>query len=103
MVTRARERKLTLDDFKDGTFTITKYGSIGGMYGIPVINYPQAAILGIGRTLKKPIVVDESIEIGNVLPLSMSVDHRIVDGGEAVRFLNLVMQYLNDPISLLLM
>ena len=103
LVTRARERKLTLDDFKDGTFTITNYGSIGGMYGIPVINYPQAAILGIGRTLKKPIVVDDSIEIGNVLPLSMSVDHRIVDGGEAVRFLNLVMQYLNDPISLLLM
>lgn len=103
LVTRARERKLTLDDFKDGTFTITNYGSIGGMYGIPVINYPQAAILGIGRTLRKPIVVDESIEIGNVLPLSMSVDHRIVDGGEAVRFLNLVMQYLNDPISLLLM
>jgi len=103
LVTRARERKLTLDDFKDGTFTITNYGSIGGMYGIPVINYPQAAILGIGRTLRKPVVIDDSIEIGNVLPLSMSVDHRIVDGGEAVRFLNLVMQYLNDPISLLLM
>jgi pyruvate dehydrogenase E2 component (dihydrolipoamide acetyltransferase) len=103
LVTRARARNLTLDDFKDGTFTITNYGSIGGMYGIPVINYPQAAILGIGRTLRKPIVLDESIEIGNVLPLSMSVDHRIVDGGEAVRFLNLVMQYLNDPISLLLM
>ena len=103
VVMRARARKLTLDDFKDGTFTITNYGSIGGMYGIPVINYPQAAILGIGRTLKKPIVIDESIAIGNVLPLSMSVDHRIVDGGEAVRFLNLLMQYLNDPISLLLM
>jgi pyruvate dehydrogenase E2 component (dihydrolipoamide acetyltransferase) len=103
LVTRARERKLTLDDFKGGTFTITNYGSIGGMYGIPVINYPQAAILGIGRTLRKPVVIDDSIEIGNVLPLSMSVDHRIVDGGEAVRFLNLVMQYLNDPISLLLM
>ena len=103
VVMRARARKLTLDDFKDGTFTITNYGSIGGMYGIPVINYPQAAILGIGRTLRKPIVIDESIEIGNVLPLSMSVDHRIVDGGEAVRFLNLLMQYLNDPISLLLM
>ncbi len=103
VINRARERKLTLDDFKDGTFTITNYGSIGGMFGVPVINYPQAAILGIGRLLKKPIVKGESIEIGNVLPLSMAVDHRIVDGGEAVRFLNLVMLYLNDPISLLLM
>jgi len=102
VISRARDRKLTLDDFKDGTFTITNYGSIGGMFGVPVINYPQAAILGIGRLLKKPIVKGESIEIGNVLPLSMSVDHRIVDGGEAVRFLNLVMRYLNDPISLLL-
>ena len=103
VINRARERKLTLDDFKDGTFTITNYGSIGGMFGVPVINYPQAAILGIGRMLKKPIVKGESIEIGNILPLSMAVDHRIVDGGEAVRFLNLVMLYLNDPISLLLM
>jgi pyruvate dehydrogenase E2 component (dihydrolipoamide acetyltransferase) len=103
VVTRARERKLTLDDFKDGTFTITNYGSIGGMYGVPVINYPQAAILGIGKLLKKPIVKGENIEIGNILPLSMSVDHRIVDGGEAVRFLNKMMQYLSDPIALLLM
>ena len=103
VIIRSRERKLTLDDFKDGTFTITNYGSIGGMYGVPVINFPQAAILGIGRMLKKPIVNKDSIEIGNILPLSMSVDHRIVDGGEAVRFLNLVMQYLNDPIALLLM
>ena len=103
VITRARDRKLTLDDFKDGTFTITNYGSIGGMYGVPVINYPQAAILGIGRIVKKPIVNNDNIEIGNVLPFSMSVDHRIVDGGEAVRFLNLVMQYLADPIALLLM
>ncbi len=102
IIQRARERKLTFDDFKDGTFTITNYGSIGGTYGVPVINYPQAAILGIGRFLKTPIVKDESIEIGNILPLSMSVDHRIVDGGEAVRFLNQVMAYLHDPVSLLL-
>jgi len=103
VITRARERKLTLDDFKDGTFTITNYGSIGGMYGVPVINYPQAAILGIGRMLRKPIATGDEISIGNLLPLSMSVDHRIVDGGEAVKFLNLLMQYLNDPIALLLM
>ena len=102
LVQRARERKLTLEDFKDGTFTITNYGSIGGTYGVPVINFPQAAILGIGRSIKTPIVIDDSIEIGNILPLSMSVDHRIVDGGEAVRFLNQIMTYLHDPVSLLL-
>ena len=102
IIKRARERKLTLEDFKDGTFTITNYGSIGGTYGVPVINYPQAAILGIGRSIKTPIVKDDSIEVGNILPLSMSVDHRIVDGGEAVRFLNQIMTYLHDPVSLLL-
>lgn len=102
LIQRARERKLTLADFKDGTFTITNYGSIGGTFGVPVINFPQAAILGIGRFLKTPVVKDDSIEIGNILPLSMSVDHRIVDGGEAVRFLNQVMAYLHDPVSLLL-
>ena len=102
LIKRARKRKLTLEDFKDGTFTITNYGSIGGTYGVPVINFPQAAILGIGRSIKTPIVKDDSIEIGNILPLSMSVDHRIVDGGEAVRFLNKIMTYLYDPVSLLL-
>ena len=102
LIKRARKRKLTLEDFKDGTFTITNYGSIGGTYGVPVINFPQAAILGIGRSIKTPIVKDDSIEIGNILPLSMSVDHRIVDGGEAVRFLNQIMTYLHDPVSLLL-
>ena len=102
LINRARERKLTLDDFKDGTFTITNYGSIGGTFGVPVINYPQAAILGIGRSIKTPIVKNDDIEIGNILPLSMSVDHRIVDGGEAVRFLNQIMTYLHDPVSLLL-
>ncbi len=102
IIKRARERKLILEDFKDGTFTITNYGSIGGTYGVPVINYPQAAILGIGRSIKTPIVKDDSIEVGNILPLSMSVDHRIVDGGEAVRFLNQIMTYLHDPVSLLL-
>jgi len=102
LIARARDRKLTLDDFKDGTFTITNYGSLGGTFGVPVINYPQAAILGIGRILSQPIAQNDSIIVGKVLPLSMSVDHRIVDGGEAVRFLNQIMTYLNYPISLLL-
>lgn len=99
---KARERKLALDDFKDGTFSVTNYGSIGGTFGVPVINYPQAAILGVGRILKTPVVKNDNIEIGHVLPLSMSVDHRIVDGGDAARFINTVKKYLADPVSLLL-
>jgi len=99
---KARDRKLTLEDMRDGTFTITNYGSIGGIFATPVINYPQAAILGVGRIVKKPVVKDDQIVVGNVLALSLSVDHRIVDGGEASRFVNKIMEYLADPISLLM-
>ena len=98
---KARERKLNLDDFKDGTFSVTNYGSIAGTYGVPVINYPQAAILGVGRIRKIPVVKDDRITIGQVLPLSMSVDHRIVDGGDTARFLLDLKGYLQDPVSLL--
>lgn len=100
---KARERKLTLDDMKGGTFSVTNYGAIGGLFAVPVINYPQAAILGIGRLHQKPVVKDGEIVIGNVFPLSLSVDHRIVDGGEATRFLNDIIRYLNDPISLMML
>jgi len=99
---KAKERKLTLDDMRDGTFTLTNYGSIGGIFATPVINYPQAGILGIGRIVKKPVVKDDQIVVGNVLALSLSVDHRIVDGGEASRFVNKIMEYLSDPIALLM-
>jgi pyruvate dehydrogenase E2 component (dihydrolipoamide acetyltransferase) len=100
---KARDGELTMDDMKDGTFTITSYGSIGGQFAVPVINYPQAGILGIGRILKKP-VVNENDEVvpGHILPLSLSVDHRIVDGGEVSRFLNTMMEYLGDPITLVM-
>ncbi|OFY45090.1 MAG: hypothetical protein A2X18_14245 [Bacteroidetes bacterium GWF2_40_14] len=98
---KAREGKLSLDDMKDGTFTITSYGSIGGLFAVPVINYPQAGILGIGRISKKPIVKNDQLAIGLILPLSLSVDHRIADGGETTRFINTIMGYLSDPASIL--
>ena len=99
---KSRERKLTLEDMKEGSFTITSFGSIGGIFATPVINYPQAGILGIGRILKTPIVKDDEIVIGNIMPLSLTVDHRIVDGGETTRFVKRVMDYLSDPVSLLM-
>lgn len=99
---KARERKLTLEDMKDGAFTITNYGSIGGIFAVPVINYPQAGILGIGRLIKKPVVNNDKIDIGTMMPLSLSVDHRIVDGGEVSRFINQVIAYLKEPVSLIM-
>lgn len=99
---RAQEKALSLSDLQGGTFTVTNYGAIGGSYGVPVINYPQAAILGVGRIMKSPVVRGDQIVVGQVLPLSLSVDHRIVDGAEATRFLHRVMGYLNEPDTLLL-
>lgn len=98
---KARTGKLTLDDMKGGTFTITSYGNIGGLFAVPVINYPEAGILGVGRISKQPVVKDDQLAIGLILPLSLSVDHRIADGGETSRFMNSVMSYLAEPASLL--
>jgi len=99
---KARERTISFEDMKDGTFTITSYGSIGGKYAVPVINYPQAGILGIGRMSQQPIVKNGEIAVGNTLPLSLSVDHRIVDGGDVTRFLNDIISYLNEPVRLIM-
>jgi pyruvate dehydrogenase E2 component (dihydrolipoamide acetyltransferase) len=99
---KARERKLTLEDMKDGTFTITNYGALGGWFGVPVINYPQVGILGIGRINQQPVVADGEIRVGNVMPLSLSVDHRMVDGAEATEFLNDVAAGVADPLSLIM-
>lgn len=98
----AAEEKLTLGDMSDGTFTITNYGSVGGKFGTPIINYPQSAIMGIGKISKQPVVKDDTLTVGLVLPLSLSVDHCVVDGAESTRFLNQVMLYLNDPIRLMM-
>ena len=99
---KARSRTLSLNDMKNGTFTITNFGSIGGQFAVPVINYPQAGILGIGRMMQKPVVKEDQIVPGTILPLSISVDHRIVDGGEVSRFLNRIMEFLGDPVSLIM-
>lgn len=99
---KARTRNIKLEDMKDGTFTITSFGSIGGKYAVPVINYPQAGILGIGRIFDSPVVKNSQIEVGSVMPLSLTVDHRIVDGGEVTRFLNDIMLYLGEPVAMLI-
>lgn len=99
---KARNRQLTMSDMRGGTFTITNFGSIGGIFATPVINYPQAAILGVGRMRKTPVVKGDQVVVGNVMSLSLSVDHRIVDGGEVARFMNKIMSLLSDPVALLM-
>ena len=99
---KARTGALTLEDMKGGTFTITSYGNIGGKFAVPVINYPQAGILGIGKISKQPVVINDNLAVVLVLPLSLSVDHRIADGGETARFLNQIMAYLAEPVSLVM-
>ena len=94
---KAKSRKIDLGDLKGGTFTITNYGSIGGSYGTPIINYPEAAILGIGRAKDMAVVVDSKMVIRKILPLSLTFDHRILDGAVAGRFLNEIKKHLEDP------
>ncbi len=99
---RAKENKAEIHELKGSSFTVTNYGSIGGLFGIPIINYPESAILGIGRIVQKPIVKNNQIVIAHMLPLSLSYDHRIIDGASGARFLNLLTAILSDPETLLL-
>lgn len=94
---KARKRTLDVKDIKGGTFTITNYGSIGGIYGTPVLNYPEVGILGVGRIFEKPAAVDGAIKIKKVMPLSLTFDHRVVDGATAQHFLNNVIRHIEDP------
>jgi pyruvate dehydrogenase E2 component (dihydrolipoamide acetyltransferase) len=99
---KARNRTIDLADLKGGTFTITNYGALGGIYGTPIINHPEVAILGTGKIKEMPVVMDGKIEIRKILFLALSFDHRVVDGAEAARFLNTVIARLEDPDLILL-
>jgi pyruvate dehydrogenase E2 component (dihydrolipoamide acetyltransferase) len=99
---KARNRTIDLGDLKGGAFTITNFGAMGGIFGFPIIHHPEVAILGMGKIYDKPMVVEGKIEIRKVLPLSLSFDHRVVDGAEAVRFMNTLIQLLEDPGLILL-
>jgi len=99
---KARSRKIDLAKLKGSTFTVTNYGVIGASYGTPIINYPEVAILGIGKIEDKPVVKSGKIVIRRIMPLSLVFDHRVIDGVEAARFLNEVIRYLEDPDLMLL-
>lgn len=96
----AREKKLDLADIRGGSFTITNIGVIGGAFFTPIINYPEAAILGVGKMQDKPVVRDGKVVVRKMLPLVVTFDHRIVDGAEVARFLNDVVALLQKPENL---
>ncbi len=98
----AHERKVDLADLKGGTFSITNYGVFGSTFATPIPNHPEAAILGTGRIYDAPRVVDGAIVPRKVMDLSLTFDHRIMDGAEASRFLTDLRKLLEDPALLLL-
>src|SRR2546425_573773 len=96
---RARNKKLTPDDVKDGTFTITNPGQYGGLIGTPIINQPQVAIMGMGGIKKRAVVIDDAIAIRPIIMLSLSFDHRVIDGATADQFMAEVQKELeNRPV-----
>ncbi len=97
---KARTGKVALDDLKGGTFTITNAGSIGGVFATPVINHPEVAILGVNAIRKRPVVKGDQIAIADMMFLSLSVDHRVVDGADAARFMNRMVFFLSEPTRL---
>ena len=99
---KARNRTIDLADLKGGTFTVTNYGAVRGTYGTPIINYPEVAILGIGRIQEMPVARNGKVVVRKILPLSLSFDHRVVDGAEAARFLSTLISRLEDPDLILL-
>jgi pyruvate dehydrogenase E2 component (dihydrolipoamide acetyltransferase) len=102
LVEKARNRTIDLADLKGGTFTISNYGALGGIYATPIINYPEVAILGVGKIKDTPVVRNGKLVVRKILSLALSFDHRVVDGGEGARFLNTVIARLEDPDLILL-
>lgn len=99
---KTRSGKIELERLQGGTFTLTNIGAIGGTSMSPMVNFPEAAILGMARASQKPIVKDGQIAIGTILPLAMSFDHRLADGAEAAYFVQHVVKLLEDPFKFVL-
>ncbi|OSD05196.1 dihydrolipoamide succinyltransferase [Trametes coccinea BRFM310] len=99
---KARDGKLTLEDMAGGTFTISNGGVFGSLYGTPIINLPQSAVLGMHAIKDRPVVVDGQIVIRPIMVVALTYDHRLLDGREAVTFLVKVRDYLEDPRKMLL-
>ena len=99
---KARDGKITIDDLQGGTFTITNGGIYGSMLSTPILNPPQSAVLGMHNIVQRPIVVDGNVVVRPIMYLALSYDHRIIDGKEAVSFLKIVKESLEQPKRLFL-
>ncbi|MBK8700598.1 MAG: 2-oxoglutarate dehydrogenase complex dihydrolipoyllysine-residue succinyltransferase [Saprospiraceae bacterium] len=102
LATKARDGKLSIEEMKGGTFTITNGGIFGSLLSTPIINEPQSAILGMHATKERPVVVNGTIEIRPMMYLALSYDHRIIDGSTSVTFLVKVKELLEDPMRLMM-
>jgi 2-oxoglutarate dehydrogenase E2 component (dihydrolipoamide succinyltransferase) len=99
---RARDGKITIEELTGGTFSITNGGTFGSLLSTPIVNMPQSAILGMHKTMERPVVVNGEIVIRPMMYVALSYDHRIIDGREAVQFLVTIKDCLEDPARLLL-
>jgi len=99
---RVRDGKATLEDLRGGTFTVTNIGALGGTGAVPIINYPEVAILGAARARQEPVVLDGRIVPRVLLPLSLTFDHRVADGADGARFAAAIVRRLERPEQLLL-
>jgi len=100
---KARAKKLTLDEMSGGGISISNLGGIGGTYFTPIVNWPEVAILGVSRGIIEPVWKDDKFEPRQLLPLSLSYDHRVIDGADAMRFLRWVVQAIEQPFLLSLL
>ncbi len=94
---KTRQRKVSMEELQGGTFTISNLGSIGGQHFTPIVNKPQAAILGLARGVLKPVVKNGKIETRMMMPIALSYDHRIVDGADGARFIKELVQGFENP------
>ncbi|MAH61367.1 MAG: dihydrolipoyllysine-residue succinyltransferase [Legionellales bacterium] len=102
LAVKARDGKLTLEDMQGGTFSITNAGKFGSMLSTPILNAPQSAILGMHNIVKRPVVINDQVEIRPIMYIALTYDHRMVDGSTSVQFLMYIKELLEDPTRLLL-
>ena len=99
---KARDKKLSLEEMQGGCFTISNLGGIGGTYFTPIVNTPEVAILGVSKSVVEPVYIDGEFKPRLMLPLSLSYDHRIIDGADAIRFLRWIVNALENPLLIFL-
>jgi pyruvate dehydrogenase E2 component (dihydrolipoamide acetyltransferase) len=99
LVSRARQRRLSAEELRGGTFTISSLGGMGVDLFTPIINHPECAVLGIGRIVREPVAVNEAVVLRDRMWLSLTFDHRVVDGAPAARFLETLGRAVEDPFA----